>query len=305
MKGAGYACTLILVATMSPTTVGAEVLFPAAVQGWILAPLPESYTPENLYRYIDGASELYLSYGFVSLLSCRYQRQGQPEIVVDFFDMGSPGNAFGIFAHSQEKPEQTIGQDSEYLDGLLRFWKGRYYVSLLAAEVTAEAQTAVLTLGRSLAAAIPESGLRPRLLGALPDQGLVTASIRYFNHPAWQNSYVFIAAENILEIGPDCQAVLAKYEHERERPIVLLVLYADVATAQRAFAALRGKFLLPAAEDKAVKLAGERYLAAGLEKKALIAVWHVAGAAPALQLLSLLREKIAAFMKPIDPGGNP
>ena len=74
-------------------------IFPSTVLGWTLSAAVDSYTPENLYEYIDGASELYISYGFTKLISRKYEKLGQPEIVVDFFDMCSSDNAFGIFVH--------------------------------------------------------------------------------------------------------------------------------------------------------------------------------------------------------------
>jgi hypothetical protein len=294
----------LLIMTMMPLPGYDSNFFPSVVRGWTLAAAVESRTPENLYQYIDGASELYISYGFTELISRKYERPGQPEIVADFFDMGSPANAFGIFAHSQEKPEKDIGQDSEYLDGLLRFWKGRFYVALLCSPETPESRPAIMELGRRLAASIPVAGERPALLALLPSPGLIASSIRFFHHYAWQNAYVFISSDNLLEINQDCEAVLAKYEQGEERPIVLLVLYPETAAAQRAFAALRGKFQLPTNEGKAVKQADGKYLAAGLEKRAVAAVWHGGGATPALQMLSVLREKLNAFMNQIDPGGS-
>ncbi|HUU05165.1 MAG TPA: DUF6599 family protein [Patescibacteria group bacterium] len=271
--------------------------FPVDVQGWTLAPEAETYTPENLYEYIDGAAELYISYGFEKLFTRRYQRADQPEITVDLFDMGGPGNAFGIFAHSQESPGKAVGRDSEYLDGLLRFWQGRYYGSLLCSPETPESRLALMELGRRLAENLPPDAGRPRSLSLLPLPGLLAGSIRYFHHPAWQNTYVFISAENILEIGPGCEAILAKYDQGGERPVVLLVLYPDRNIAERAFASLRNKFHLPAAGGEAVKLADEKYCAAALEKKVVAAVWHGGGPDPALRLLAALREKIALFEK--------
>jgi hypothetical protein len=297
VKGAGYACTLFLVALMMPLAGNAEVPFPPEVHGWTLALADETYTPENLYRYIDGASELYISYGFVALLARQYVKAGQPEIVVDFFDMGTAANAFGIFAHSQEKPDHEIGQDSEYLDGLLRFWKGRFYVSLLCLRETPETKAALLALGRSLAAAIPENGARPPLLAVLPSPGLIVASIRFFCHPAWQNTYTFISDTNILGIGPGCQAVLAKYEQGSVRPVVLLVLYPDADAASRALANLGRAFHLPAGTNGAVELNEREYFAAAVERRIVAAVWHGGGAAPCIQLLAAVREKIAVFEK--------
>ncbi len=231
---------------MIPQAGGDSGFFPPAVRGWALAPEEAAYTPEDLYRYIDGASELYISYGFVNLLTRIYQRPGQPDIVVDFFDMGAPANAFGIFAHSQEVPTREIGQDSEYLDGLLRFWQGRYYVSLLCSPETPESRAAVMELGRQLARRLPAATVRPEILSLLPPAGLLAASIRLFHHHAWQNTYRFIADGDILGIDAGAEAVLAKYEQDGERSLLLLVRYPERGFAERAFAGLVRKFNFPA-----------------------------------------------------------
>ncbi len=277
-------------------------LFPSTVHGWTLAPDAESYSPEDLYRYIDGASELYISFGFKTLQSRRYLSDGWPEITVDLFDMGSSGNAFGIFAHGQENPDHEVGSDSEYLDGLLRFWQGECYVSILCSPETPESRTAVMALGRRIAKRLPPSGGRPAVLSVLPEEGLIAPSIRYFRHHAWQNTYQFVSSENILEIGPDCEAVLAKYDRGGQRPVVLLVVYPDATAAGRAFAGLRRIFRLsPEGDGTAVRLADKNYFAAGVETNAVAAVWHAGGAEQAIQMLSVLRERAAAQKK---EGGN-
>jgi hypothetical protein len=297
VKGAGCLCVFLLIMTMMPLPGYDSHFFPAAVQGWTLSTAADRYTPETLYHYIDGASELYISYGFTGLISRKYEKPGQPEIMVDFFDMGHAANAFGIFAHSQEKPQRDIGQDSEYLDGLLRFWKGRFYVSLQCSPETPASRPAVLELGRCLAERIPETGVRPFVLAMLPDKGLIPATIRSFHHPAWQNTYVFLASENILDIGPECQAVLAKYEQGEQRPVVLLVLYPGNAVAESAFANLCRKFHLRADGGEAIKLPDKKYFAAGLENRVVAVVWHGGSAEQALELLSNLRAKIKTFKK--------
>jgi hypothetical protein len=281
---------------MANAAVEADI-FPAEVQGWTLAPGTESYTPDDLYKYIDGASELYISYGFRKLSTRRYEQAGWPEITVDLFDMGSYGNAFGIFAHSQEAPAHEVGQDSEYLDGLLRFWQGSYYVSILCSPETPESQTAVMALGRQIAQRLPRAEGRPEALSLLPENGLIQASIRYFRHHAWQNAYVFLASENILNIGPKSEAILAKYGQGEQRPVVLLVLYPDGTAAGRAFANLGRVFHLPASGGAAVQLADKKYFAAGLENKVVAAVWHDGGAAQAQALLVAVRTAISTGKK--------
>jgi len=287
----------MLLLTMMPLQSDENDLFPVMVQGWALAPEAEVHTALNLYEYIDGAAELYISYGFEKLFSRRYLKQGQPEITLDLFDMGGSGNAFGIFAHSQENPGLEIGQDAEYLDGLLRFWQGRYYVTLLCSPETPESRLALLELGRKLAERLAPAAGRPSLLALLPEAGLIAASVRYFRHPAWQNTYVFIAAENILDIGPETEALLARYDRGGQRPVVLLVAYPDRAAAGRAFAGFGRKFDLPAERGTAVRQADGKYLAAGLENRAVAAVWHGGSAEQALELLAELRAKIMDLEK--------
>jgi hypothetical protein len=302
----GGACFLFFIicgATMATAAVEAD-FFPSEVHGWALDPKADVYTPEDLYTYIDGASELYISYGFKKLFARRYTKPGWPEITVDLFVMSDAGSAFGIFAHSQENPGREVGRDSEYLDGLLRFWQGNYYVSLLCSPETPETRTALMALGRRMALRLPQPGERPAALRLLPEEGLIGASIRYFRHPAWQNTYVFLSADNILGIGPDTQALLARYDQGEQRPVVMVVAYPDRAAAERAFAGFSRIGKLPE-RGGAVPLADKKYLAALVEGNVVAAVWHGGGAAPCGQLLAAVREKIAAFENRPMTGRNP
>jgi hypothetical protein len=48
------------------------------VDSWIMAEKPESYYPENLFEYINGAAEIYLAYEFKELIVAQ-QQKGQSE----------------------------------------------------------------------------------------------------------------------------------------------------------------------------------------------------------------------------------
>lgn len=280
---------------MQPSKNLKDDFFPSSVLGWTLAPEAVTYIPADLYKYIDGTSELYISYGVEKVITRRYVQDGASEITVDLFDMGSAGNAFGIFAHSQENPSGEVGQDTEYLDGLLRFWQGNYYVSILISPEILIKRQVLLMLGRQIASCLP-TGERPRALSILPEKGLVDRSIRYFHHHAWQNAYVFISSDNILEIGPGCEAILAKYVRGEPRPVVLLVRYPDGAAAKHAFSGLSRQYGLQGSGDT-VSLKDGRYLAAAIEGKTLTAVWSDTSAAPALELLTELCTKVRGAEK--------
>src|SRR5512139_2270146 len=149
------------VTAMSQTVSEFNTTLPETIDGWRKAQPPVLYTPQNLSTYIDGGAELYLSYNFKQALSQKYRTPDKDEISVDIFEMGSSFDAFGVFAHSRETIDSTVGQGSEYAAGLLTFWKDRYYVSILAYPETAAKKDIVFTLGRTIASAFKKDGPLP------------------------------------------------------------------------------------------------------------------------------------------------
>jgi hypothetical protein len=212
----------------------------------------EIYGPKNLFDYINGGAELYLSYGFKQLLSCKYKGKDHPDIIIDLFDMGNSYQAFGVFSHSRETVDDSIGQGCEYGGGLLIFWKGKFYVSILAYPETEAARRAILHIGREIASIIGEKGQFPPILKLMPQEDLVQESIRYFNHYIWLNSHYFISNDNILHIDRHTEAVLAQYKKGLGKYFMLLVVYPDIEKAQKAYSDFRKYYL----KDSANRWAG-------------------------------------------------
>jgi hypothetical protein len=204
---------LLLFSNISPNEAASSLalLLPDIIEGWNVVENDHTYNPETLYDYIDGGAELYLSYGFNEVLSRRYTKYEQPDIVVDIFDMGTSHNAYGTFSHSRETLDSTFGQGSEYAEGLLLFWKDRYFISILTFPETVESKKAIFQLARIIEKAIPNEGPLPQILDILPQKSLVPESIRYFHHYIWLNSYYYVADQNILHIDEKTDALLAKY----------------------------------------------------------------------------------------------
>ena len=59
---------------------------------------PSSYGPENLYEYIDGASDLFLAYGFKELTLVHYKYPSNAEVTLELYDQGSPRTPSGCTA---------------------------------------------------------------------------------------------------------------------------------------------------------------------------------------------------------------
>ncbi len=222
---------------------------PAAIGGFTIAGAPVLRTPANLSDYIDGGAELYLSYNFKSALSQKYKGPNADEISVDVFDMGSSFDAFGVFAHSRETLDASVGQGSKYAAGLLTFWKDRYYVSILAYPETPAKKEIVFTLGRTIAGAIPRTGALPPVLALLPRTGLSPESVRYFHHYIWLNSFHFVSNDNVLEIAEDTPAALGTYKKGGASVFLLVVRYPTAARAGAASARFRKDILGGAPND--------------------------------------------------------
>jgi len=221
-------------------------LLPDEVEGWRAAAEDRLFDPETIFDYIDGAGEVYRSYNFRLLLSRRYERQGRAALVADLFDMGSSRDAFGVFTHDLEGEDAGLGQGSNYKGGLLSFWRDRYFVSLFAEEETEETKRALFALGAAAAGAVGRDGLEPELLGLLPERFRRPGSVRYFHTHHVLNYHFFVAAENILNLGPGTEAVLAGRARAAEvapvspeaadAGVLLVVRYPSAAKSSESFA---------------------------------------------------------------------
>ncbi|MFH1942142.1 MAG: DUF6599 family protein [bacterium] len=258
---------------------------PSAPEGWTVSEKDKEYGRKNLYEYIDGGAELYLSYDFQKVVNRIYTAQGQPDILLDLFDMGSSQNAFGVFSHAREVVDTTFGQGSQYTAGLLMFWKNRFFVSILASPETDGSKEAVFKLAGLIDDAIREEGSLPEILTLLPKEGLAEESIRYFRHYIWVNFYYYIADENILHINDKTDAVLAKYGEGHDRALLLLVQYPSSETARSAQDYFIDAYLPELSGRYAVQIEDGTWTACRLEKSLLIVVFNASRESDALDLI--------------------
>ena len=227
------------------------VRLPQEAEGWQAAAPDETYDRGSLYKYIDGAAEVYLAYGFRGVLARRYLKQSEEPIVLDVFDMGSSEDAFGIFTFEREGPDVGIGQGSEYAAGLLRFWRARFFVSVLAERETPASRKAVLSLGKAVADAIRQKGRVPELISLLPPDGLRAEAVRYFRTHGSLSYHYFISDDNILKLAQDTQAVLARYRSGEKSYRLLLIEYPREDRSKEAHASFTSSYLPDAGPDGA------------------------------------------------------
>jgi hypothetical protein len=202
-----------------------------------------NYAGQELYDYINGGAELYLSYGLVRMTGCKYAGDNNlPLITVEVYEMTSAPNAFGVYTQSRDREEQDYGQGSQSFPDFILFWKDRYFVVVSAQGVTPDSGAAIRYLAGLIDKSIPGTGETPAIVRYLPEEGLSPAGFLYFHHYIWLNAYFFIADYNIIDINEQTDAVLAKYGDADARSYLLLVEYPDETKAAEACAHLREKY---------------------------------------------------------------
>jgi hypothetical protein len=164
-----------------PTSPELAALLPKPA-AWTPSEAPRTFFPDNLFEYINGAAESYLSYDFRELLVADLEKKGSgATLTLEIYDMGLPVNAFGIFASERYPENKPVGLgDLGYLEGeTLNFLSGRFYVKMLAFGLGDATESALTEVGAKVAGAIkPGSGL-PALVTAFPKDGLVVRSEKY------------------------------------------------------------------------------------------------------------------------------
>ena len=205
---------------------------PHEVAGWLATADDQIYDTETIFQYIDGHAEVYLAYGMERCLARRYSGpEGEPDIVLDLFELASAEDAYGVFTHDRDGDDIDIGQGALLRPGWLSFWKGRWFGSVYAEGESDPAYDAVIAIARGAADAIADEGEAPALVGELPATGLDARSVRFFHTQEILNSVVYLGFENVLRFGPETDAVLGKYERQDGSGWLLLVDYPDVETA--------------------------------------------------------------------------
>jgi hypothetical protein len=249
-------------------------MLPDSINGWKAKPQKNITTRDGLYEYIDGGAELYISFGFKKLTVREYHKKGQPAIKADIFNMGNSKNAFGVFGYSQETVENDFGQGSQSSDGLILFWKDKYYVSLLCFPQTPESKETAISLAKRIEASIKESGPLPQITALLPAKGLVRESVRYFYHYIWLNSFYFISDSNVFNINDNTEAVLAKYGEKNKRNVLLIIKYNEESDSEKALQSFIKQVEPGLASRDAVKNDKGKWTACTRKGKYLIGVFN-------------------------------
>jgi hypothetical protein len=186
-------CTAVALSAVSPLSAADQKLegfLPAScAPGWVMEGQVAAYTPENLYRYINGEAEIYLPYGFKKATTVRYVRTNTPTsgpreegMVVNIFEMGSPLDAFGIYSNyrSSTLPQLKVGADGFLDETQLMFYQDRYFVQIETSGSLDLGAGLLLSCAEAVSGSLPQGREKPREIGLLNVTGAVALTEKYY-----------------------------------------------------------------------------------------------------------------------------
>jgi hypothetical protein len=269
------------------------IRWPSEIEGWKWDGKETTYDPVTIFDYIDGAGELYRSYHFKGVWIHRYVKEKQA-INAELYDMGSSQNAYGIYSYERQDEEVNIGQESEFGGGLLRFWKGQYFVSVYADGEGPDVSPVILKLGREMDRAIQSKGERPAILDLLPgrDFGLLERSVRLLPNYILLNQRFFVATENILQLNEKTMMILAQYTRQQKKCHLLLLQYPSEKEAVSAVKSFQKTYMPEAGEKERVRTEDKKWTAVRHYKNFVAIVFGAPAEADALELIQTTEKEI-------------
>lgn len=130
--------------------------FPAtnSVAGWEKTSDTRTYAAKDLWQYIDGDAEQYISAGVVSTATSDYKYQGKLEAVVDVYTMSDSAGATKILDAGQTKDAKSVqlGDAGIAYAQSVTFRKGPYLVRIVAYESTPDGPQALGSLAHGVEA---------------------------------------------------------------------------------------------------------------------------------------------------------
>jgi len=260
---------------------------PAEINGWVKLEQDEIYDRETLYDYMNGGAEVYLAFDFHKVFVRKYTGPDDNEITLDIYDMGSSSEAFGIFSCDREDEEINIGQGSEYGPGLLRFWKDKYFISIMVMGDEKAAEPVMIDLAKSVDRLIPGKGSVPEILNRLPEKGLKKDSISYFHSAVNLNNRFYIASENVFQLSNKTDCVFAEYyENSDVLGFLLVVRYENAEKAQSAHKSFLRTYMPEAVGEGQIQTEDGRWTISHLEGRVLGVVFDAVYKDKGLMLLS-------------------
>jgi len=166
------------------------------IKDWKISEEIQTFNPESLFEYINGAADLFLIYDFQELKVATYvyqlNKNENIEIDVEVYDQKTTVNAYGMY--SQERPSRPdfvkLGAQAYKEGAILNFISGNYYVKIDSHDNADNTVKAILLIAQSLSKKLSDSNKLPELLDVFPDEEKTPNSDMYISKDFLGHSFL-------------------------------------------------------------------------------------------------------------------
>ena len=253
-----------------------RINLPKTIGTWKLVDSPKKINSKNIFDYMNGSGELYLSYNFDHLIVYEYKNKSKNDILVELYYMKDSDDAFGllsldwggetVFLHPSSEQNRDPFSRALYGKGLLRIWSDNLYVRIMSVWETPEVRNVILQLGKIITSGRKE-GPPPQLLKVMPPLlgspwKLKREKMGYFYNYLVLNSLYYLSHDNILGLDHSTEGVIAPYEINKEgriqsRMYFLIIKYPCNKQAKKALDHFLKVYLPDKQKEKGKNLKGK------------------------------------------------
>ncbi len=193
------------------------------IPGWTVVREQVVYDASTLWEAIDGAADLFVSYGVLDMHMAYYSFPGRPEVRAEVYRHDSPESAFGIFSQerSPENAHTPIGTTAVMNEGMLNILSGSYYVKLSTNTPGKSAEKDLTTIGSAIVKHLEQPAVLPGMLALLPARGRIPNSEKYIADSYM--GYGFLRKVYTARYGgsEECEVFLIAHEDAKQASLTL------------------------------------------------------------------------------------
>ena len=153
-----------------------------SIEGWTIEGEKQFFSRDNLYDYINGASDFYLGYDFQDLWVVDYKNEAGQMLTLELYRHGNAMQTFGIY--TEERPQtaklQEIGAQGFLESGAVFFLADDYYVKVYNSRPEVPERD-FIAFAKLVANAICSDCGLPQQFAWFPQEGRIASSERYMS----------------------------------------------------------------------------------------------------------------------------
>ncbi len=229
---------IITIIFITQTVFCGEVKLPdnGFIKDWQKSESMQTFYKNDLYGHIDGGAELFLEFGFDSLLVQDYAN-GETTLSLEVYCMNCPEAALGIYMMKcgQETPSSKINARNSINKYQALVVKNDFYIQLNNFRGNAIAESAMPAMLNNLLLKIPDS--RPvELLTILPKENKISGSEKIIRGQYGLQPIFTFGEGDILQLDGKIFGAVAGYRTEDDQEYTQIIIqYPDKIMAKEVF----------------------------------------------------------------------